>query len=136
MNTGTKLMISAHIINILLRRGWFWCDEPLAYHEGRNYRLPIKTDPALLNTVAVNTVEDFPSADASPRLASPQFNFPHVADVVYHFLQDGGVGGVQGSVALVTGKSLCSGGAVGVEISSRRLSTACHFIFPSLCALE
>jgi len=90
--------------------------------------------------VAVNTVEDVPPADdtprlASPRLALPQFNFPHVADIVYHFLQDEMGGGFQGSVALVTRKSLCSGGTMGVEASNVRLSTTCHFIF-RLSALE
>jgi hypothetical protein len=74
--------------------------------------------PARLNTVAVNTVEDVPPADDTPRLASPQFNFPHVADIVYHFLQDAMGGGFQGSVALVTRKSLCSGGTRGVEAST------------------
>ena len=57
-------------------------------------------------------------------------------------------GGVQGSVALVTRKSLCSGGTIGgvgrlggggrgagVEASNVRLSTTCHFIF-RLSAVE
>jgi len=89
--------------------------------------------------VPVNTVEDVLPADDTPRLAS---NFPHVADIVYHFLQDAMGGGFQGSVALVTRKSLCSGGTVGrgnveagVEGSKVRLSTTCHFIF-RLAAVE
>ena len=85
--------------------------------------------------MAVNTVEDVPPADDTPRLASPQFNFPHVADIMYHFLQDEMDGGLQGSVALVTRKSLCSGGTMGVEASNVRLSTTCHFI-SRLSALE
>jgi hypothetical protein len=66
MKRGTAFMSSKSRINILFMGG----SELPAWHEGRNYRLPIKTEPALLNTVAVNTVEDVPPADDTPRLAS------------------------------------------------------------------